>query len=114
MNMGNPKRASRFLCLHCMKINQLGSGIQRNGNQRKKKHIKDLTCFNEGCNGEITKNVEIRWCDDYLEMFFPCVTGVWRTLTSMRRNGETSCITISSMQFSRKNLLFITTMIQRP
>ena len=33
---------------------------------------------------------------------------------SMRRNGETSCITISSMQFSRKNLLFITTMIQRP
>lgn len=44
----------------------------------------------------------------------PCVTGVLRTLTSMRRNGETSCITISSMQFSRKNLLFITTMIQRP
>ena len=68
MNMGNPKRSSQFLCLHCMKINQLGSGIQRGGNQRKKKHIKDLTCFNKGCNGEITKNVEIRWCDDYLEM----------------------------------------------
>lgn len=24
MNMGNPKRSSQFLCLHCMKINQLG------------------------------------------------------------------------------------------
>lgn len=68
MNYGNQKRSSQFLCLHCMKINQLGSGIQRGGNQRKKKHIKDLTCFNKGCNGEITKNIEIRWCDDYLEM----------------------------------------------
>ena len=31
MNMGNPKRSSKFLCLNCMKINELGSGIQRGG-----------------------------------------------------------------------------------
>ena len=29
--MGNPKRSSKFLCLNCMKINELGSGIQRGG-----------------------------------------------------------------------------------
>ena len=65
--MGNPKRSSRFICCKCLKENRIGSGIQRS-NQRSKYHIKDLTCFNKGCNGEITKNVEIRWCDDYLEM----------------------------------------------
>ena len=27
MNMGNPKRSSKFLCLNCMQINQLGTGI---------------------------------------------------------------------------------------
>lgn len=42
MNMGNPKRSSKFLCLNCMKINELGSGIQRGGHQREKWHIKDL------------------------------------------------------------------------
>ena len=49
MNMGNPKRSSKFLCLNCMKINELGSGIQRGGHQREKWHIKDLTCFNKPC-----------------------------------------------------------------
>ena len=61
---GNPKRASQFLCLHCMKINQL-SGIQRFGRDREKGHIKDLTCISEECkNLPYTKNIEIRWCDD--------------------------------------------------
>lgn len=36
MNMGNPKRSSQFLCLHCMQINHLGSGIQRGGHVREK------------------------------------------------------------------------------
>lgn len=67
MNMGNPKRSSKFICLRCMKINQLGSGIQRGGKQREKYHIKDLTCFNKGCQGAITKNLEVRWCDDLLD-----------------------------------------------
>ena len=64
MNMGNPKRSSKFLCLNCMKINELGSGIQRGGHQREKWHIKDLACF-----GKQTKNLEIRWCDDLLEAY---------------------------------------------
>lgn len=64
---GNPKRSSRFICLHCMKINELGSGIQRHGRTREKWHIKDLTCFNKGCQGIQTKNLEVRWCDDFLE-----------------------------------------------
>lgn len=69
MNMGNPKRSSKFLCLNCMKINELGSGIQRGGHQREKWHIKDLTCFNKPCCGKQTKNLEIRWCDDLLEAY---------------------------------------------
>ena len=59
---GNPKRASRFLCLHCMKVNQL-SGIQRIS-QREKYHVKDLICISPECrNFASTKNMEIRWCD---------------------------------------------------
>ena len=69
MNMGNPKRKSRFICLQCMEENQLGSGIQRRGHTREKWHIKNLTCFNKCCNGEITKNLEVRWCDDLSETF---------------------------------------------
>ena len=69
MNMGNPKRSSQFLCLHCMQINQLGFGIQRGGHTREKWHIKDLTCFNKDCRGITTKNLEIRWCDDLLEAY---------------------------------------------
>ena len=65
--MGNPKKKSRFICLHCLKENQLADGIQRK-QQREKFHIKDIICFNQGCNGMVTKNLEIRYCDDYLEM----------------------------------------------
>ena len=81
---GNPKRASKFLCLHCMKINQL-PGIQRGGHQREKYHIKDLLCINSECKDFIcTKNIEIRWCDTYeeiyekavqiRELYYPCKT----------------------------------------
>ena len=63
---GNPKKASQFLCLHCMKINELGTGIQRGGRQREKYHVKDLLCLN--CNAT-TKNLEIRWCDQYEEIY---------------------------------------------
>lgn len=65
---GNPKRASQFLCLHCMKINPVGSGIQRGCRQREKFHIKDLLCINCDCQ-TITKNMEIRWCDQYEEIY---------------------------------------------
>ena len=68
MNIGNPKRASQFICLKCMKINQLGSGIQRGGHQREKYHIKDLLCLT--CKDmETTKNIEIRWCDNYEDVY---------------------------------------------
>lgn len=69
MNYGNPKRSSQFICLNCMKINQLGSGIQRGCRTREKGHIKDLSCFNKGCNGQVTKNLEVRWCDDLLSAY---------------------------------------------
>ena len=65
--MGNPKKSSRFICCKCLKENQIGSGIQR-ANQRSKYHIKDLTCINSGCNGDITKNIEVRYCDSFDEM----------------------------------------------
>lgn len=61
---GNPKRKSRFICLKCMKENQMG-GIQRINYQREKGHIKNLTCIK--CN-EVTKNLEIRYCDWLEEM----------------------------------------------
>lgn len=66
---GNPKRASQFLCLHCMNINQL-SGIQRGGHQREKYHIKDLMCINDNCRDlPYTKNIEIRHCDSYEDVY---------------------------------------------
>lgn len=63
--MGNPKKKSRFICLKHCGINYIGEGIQRD-RQREKGHIKNLYCLD--CR-EITKNLEIRYCDDYLEMF---------------------------------------------
>lgn len=66
MNMGNRKRVSRFICCKHLGENYIGSGIQRYGHQREKFHCKDLFCLQ--CN-EITKNLEIRWCDDYLEVY---------------------------------------------
>ena len=66
---GNPKRSSSFICLHCMKLNQL-AGIQRFGHQREKYHIKDLLCINSECREfSATKNIEIRWCDTYEEIY---------------------------------------------
>lgn len=63
--MGNPKKKSSFICLKHLGINYVGEGIQRD-RQREKGHIKDLYCLE--CN-KVTKNLEIRYCDDYLEMF---------------------------------------------
>ena len=64
--MGNPKKKSQFICLRCLRINQLGDGIQRN-QQREKFHIKDLTCMCVNLE-EITKNLEVRYCDSFDEM----------------------------------------------
>ena len=66
--MGNPKKSSVFICLKCLdwKFTYI-QGIQRS-NQRSKYHIKDLTCINPGCNGDITKNIEVRYCDSFDEM----------------------------------------------
>ena len=58
---GNPKYKSRFICMKCMKENQIGTGIQRTHGQREKAHIKDLYCLN--CK-EITKSYEVRYMDD--------------------------------------------------
>lgn len=63
--MGNPKKKSRFICIQCLKVNQLGEGIQRMGKQREKGHIKDLFCLQ--CK-EDTKNLEVRYCDIFDEM----------------------------------------------
>ncbi len=62
---GNPKRQSRFICMKCMQENMLVKGIQRK-HQREKYHIKNITCLI--CGGE-TKNIEVRHCDDYTEIF---------------------------------------------
>ena len=62
---GNPKHTSRFICLKCMNENMLASGIQRQ-RQRERKHIKDLYCLK--CR-EVTKCIEIRFCDSYEEIF---------------------------------------------
>ena len=67
--MGNPKKKSRFWCLHCQRENCVGQGIQRGGKQREKGHVKDLLCLNKECISlPFTKNLEIRYCDDFLEM----------------------------------------------
>ena len=65
--MGERKKMSRFICCKWLKENQIGSGIQRS-NQRSKYHIKDLTCIHPGCKGDITKNIEVRYCDSFDEM----------------------------------------------
>lgn len=59
---GNPKKASRFICLHCLQENRVGLGIQRRGKQRENNHIKSIWCLN--CN-EVTKNLEVRYCDNF-------------------------------------------------
>ena len=59
MRMGNPQKASRFICCKCKQMNRVGEGIQRKYG-REKGHVKDLYCLN--CD-EVTKNVEVRYCD---------------------------------------------------
>lgn len=66
MNMGNPKRNSRWICLRCMNENKVGAGIQRGGHQREQNHIKDMICLCTNLQ-EKTKNLEVRWCDDLNE-----------------------------------------------
>lgn len=59
---GNPKKASRFICLSCGRI--IMEGLQR-PNQREYLHIKDLYCPYEGIK---SKTVEVRWCDNIDEI----------------------------------------------
>lgn len=61
---GNPKKSSRFICLHCLQENKVGLGIQRRGKQREKNHIKSMWCIN--CQDfDTTYNLEVRFCDVY-------------------------------------------------
>ena len=64
--LGNPKRKSRFICLRCLNENVVGDGIQRE-NQREFGHIKNLYCLCTGLQ-ERTKNLEVRYCDNYPDM----------------------------------------------
>ena len=54
------KHSSKFICLECLKQNDVISGIKR-VQQREMYHIKDCYCLN--CK-HITKNIECRYCDD--------------------------------------------------
>ena len=56
---------SEFHCSECEFVMPLPRNC---GRQREKGHIKDLTCLNPGCNGDITKNIEVRYCDSFDEM----------------------------------------------
>lgn len=61
----NPKKQSRFLCLKCGSMDGCIEGIQRNGHEREKYHIKDLWCCN--CK-ETTHCLEIRHNDYFPDM----------------------------------------------
>lgn len=62
---GNPKHSSRFICLRCLRENKVGDGIPR-VKTKEIDHIKDITCLCVGLKMK-TKNLEVRWCDDFLE-----------------------------------------------
>lgn len=62
---GNPKHSSKFICLRCLKENQVGDGIPRI-KTKEKGHIKDIVCLCTGLK-EKTKNLEVRWCDSFTE-----------------------------------------------
>ena len=64
--MGNPKRNSVFICLKCLdwKFTYI-QGIQR-PNTKELDHIKNLSCLCVHMQYK-TKNLEVRWCDDYKE-----------------------------------------------
>lgn len=63
---GNPKKASEFICLHCLRKNRVTDGMQRFGHDREKNHIKNIMCISPECRDmDSTQNLEVRWCDDY-------------------------------------------------
>lgn len=62
---GNPKHNSRFICLRCLQENKVGAGISR-PKTKEKNHVKNLTCLCVGLQMR-TKNLEVRWCDDFYE-----------------------------------------------
>ena len=63
---GSPQRQSRFICLKCLQMNQVGAGIQRGGHRRNKYHVKNLLCIRCQCE---TYNMEIRDCDAYEDVY---------------------------------------------
>ena len=62
---GNVKKTSRFICLRCLKENCVGQDMQR-PRTREKDHIKNLSCLCVHMKYQ-TKNLEVRWCDDFKE-----------------------------------------------
>lgn len=61
---GDPKKASRFICLRCLQENKIGLGIQRRGKQREKNHVKSMWCIH--CQEfDATYNLEVRYCDTF-------------------------------------------------
>ena len=53
-----------------MKENMLVNGIQRGQNkQREKYHIKNIACISPECKGKIRKNIEVRYCDFYADVY---------------------------------------------
>lgn len=59
---GHPERSSKFICLRCLRENQVGSCIPRS-NTKEKDHVKDIICLCTHLEMK-TKNLEVRWCDD--------------------------------------------------
>lgn len=59
---GHPERSSKFICLRCLRENQVGGGIPRQ-NTKEKDHVKDIICLCTHLEMK-TKNLEVRWCDD--------------------------------------------------
>lgn len=61
----NTNRSSEFICLRCLSKNQVGDKIRR-PNMREKDHVKNLCCLCTKLQMR-TKNLEVRWCDDFDE-----------------------------------------------
>lgn len=61
----NTNRSSEFICLRCLSKNQVGDKMRR-PNMREKDHVKNLFCLCTKLQMR-TKNLEVRWCDDFEE-----------------------------------------------
>ena len=61
----NTDRSSEFICLRCLSKNQVGDKMRR-PNMREKDHVKNLCCLCTKLQMR-TKNLEVRWCDDFDE-----------------------------------------------